>query len=166
MAFWIDYSSPSPHLEPLLYRARFLAWLIALPVAVAAFTPFLLRRRMGVAGAIRLSVLALVIYYPCDGFLTAMAEQEAIDYHQANPDPSDDMGPHYLYGSFSPGAGGSSRGKLDAGSKALEAFQRAAVFSPFWLFVAWVAGRISFLQSPRKQTAKQGSEGKPDTVAS
>jgi hypothetical protein len=114
LAAWINYSNPDFALRPLLYLARLVAWMSALGISTLVFLRAIVQRRLKRGGSTLLAAFAIMIFYPCDGYLTAHAEERVIQGKRANRALSDDMGPNYLYGSFSPGTGGSSRGEADA----------------------------------------------------
>ena len=153
LAASISCSNPDFALRPLLYLARLSSWAFALTVATLPFLPALLRNRLGVRGATLLAALAIVIFYPCDGFLKAHAEERVIRYKTTHRNPHDDMGPHYLYGSFSPGTGGSSRGAWDAAESAWHGLQGCSVFALIWFpFVLFIARFVFSHPAPAGNT--------------
>ncbi len=147
LAGWINYSNPNDALCPLLYLARLVAWIVALSISTTIFLRPILQRRLRTRGATLFAVLSIMVFYPCDGFLTAHAEERVIRYKEAHRDPSDDMGPVYLYGSFSPGAGGSSRGAMDAIDYTWRGFTNGLVCGLIWLPVVVVVARFVYRHS-------------------
>lgn len=147
LGFSINYSNPDFALRPLLYFARLAAWVIALGASTIVFLRAILQRSLKTRGAVFFAGLAIMIFYPCDGFLRAYAEERVIRHKIQHRDPHDDMGPYYIYGSFSPGTGGSSRGAWDAAKYAWEGFCGALCFSVFWVPFVYFAARLAFRNS-------------------
>ena len=147
LAAWINYSNPDFALRPLLYLVRVAAWLIALGISTLVFLRATTQRRLRRSGSTLLAVVAIMIFYPVDGFLTAHAEERVIQNKRANRDPHDDMGPNYLYGSFSPGTGGSSRGVMDAAEMAWNGFTNGLFMSIVWAPVVLIASTLAYRTS-------------------
>lgn len=147
LAAWIYYSNPDFALRPLLYLVRLSAWLLALSLSTLVFLRAIRQRRLRRGGSTLLAVVAIMVFYPVDGFLTAHAEERVIQDKRANRNPHDDMGPHYLYGSFSPGTGGSSRGSMDAAEMAWNGFTNGLFMSIVWAPVLLIASRLAYRTS-------------------
>lgn len=152
LAAWINYSSPDFALRPMLYLVRAVAWLTALGISTLVFLRATKWGPLRRGGSRLLAVFAIMIFYPVDGFLTAHAEERVIQTNRANRDPSDDMGPYYLYGSFSPGTGGSRRGAVDAAEMAWNGFTNGLVMSIVWAPVVLITSALAF----RKVTSLPG----------
>jgi hypothetical protein len=156
LAAWINYSNPDFALRPMLYLVRLAAWMIALGISTLVFLRAIMQRRFRRGGSIFLAVFAIMIFYPSDGFLTAHAEERVIQNKRANRDPHDDMGPNYLYGSFSPGTGGSSRGAADAADMAWNGFTNGLFMSIVWAPVVLITSMLAYRKSaslPENQRA-------------
>ena len=152
LAAWINYSNPDFALRPLLYLVRLAAWMLGLGVSTLVFLRAIIQRRLRRGGSTLLAVVAIMIFYPVDGFLTAHAEERVIQNKRANRNPHDDMGPNYLYGSFSPGAGGSSRGAMDDAEMAWNGFTNGLFMSIVWAPLILVASSLAY----RTPTSSQG----------
>ena len=144
---WINYSNPDLALRPLLYQARIAAWIVALSISTLVFLRAILQRRLQRRGATWFAAISIMLFYPCDAFLTAHAEERVIRQKTANRDPHDDMGPSYLYGSFSPGAGGTSGGASDAKHKALGGFTNGLIIGVIWLPLILLVSRLVYRHS-------------------
>ena len=147
LAAWINYSNPDFALRPLLYLVRLAAWMVGLGISTLVFLRAILQRRLRRGGSMLLAVVAIMIFYPVDGFLTAHAEERVIQNKSANRNPHDDMGPNYLYGSFSPGAGGSSRGAVDDAEMAWSGLMNGLVMSIVWAPVVLVVSTLAYRSS-------------------
>jgi hypothetical protein len=152
LAAWINYSNPDFALRPLLYLVRLAAWMLGLGISTLVFLRAIMQRRLRRGGSTVLAVVAIMIFYPVDGFLAAHAEERVIQNKRANRNPHDDMGPNYLYGSFSPGAGGSSRGAMDDAEMAWSGFMNGLVMSIVWAPVVLVVSTLAY----RSSTASPG----------
>jgi hypothetical protein len=169
LAAWINYSNPDFALRPLLYLVRLAAWLIALGVSTLVFLRAIIQRRLRRGGSTLLAVFAIMVFYPCDGFLTAHAEERVIQHKRANRDPHDDMGPNYLYGSFSPGTGGSRRGEIDAADMAWKGYTNGLFMSIVWVPVVLIASMLAYRKSralPGIRESQQGDTVQPATPRS
>lgn len=144
LAAFVSYASPNSELRLLLYLSRLAAWVVALAVSTTLFLVALRRRRLGVHGAVFFAAVTIMMFYPCDGYFKAHAEERIIRHKSAHRDPSDDMGPAYIYGSFSPGAGGSSRGAMDAAEYAWRSFCWGAAFSLLWFPFVYAVSLIAY----------------------
>jgi hypothetical protein len=147
LAAWINYSNPDFALRPLLYLVRMVAWLIALSFSTLVFLRAIRQRRLRRGGSALLAVFAIMVFYPCDGFLTAHAEERIIQHKRANRDPHDDMGPNYLYGSLSPGTGGTRRGASDANRMAWSGFTNGLFMGIIWVPLILIVSHLAYRKS-------------------
>lgn len=141
LALWNEFSGAAHDLRPWLYLVRLASWLAALLVASMLFGPALVRRRLHSWGVILFSTVAVLIYFPCLGFLTAHAEEHVIQQRRATREPSD-MGYNYMYGEFS--GSGYTRGSLDAIPGIYAGFQNALACSFIWFPIIFFGARRLF----------------------
>lgn len=138
LAVWNEFSGAARDLRSWLYLVRLLSWLAALLVASLLFAPALLRRRLHFGGAVLFATVAVLIYFPCLGFLTAYAEEHVIQQRRVAREPSD-LGYTYMYAEFS--GSGYSRGALDAVPGIYTGFRNALAGSFIWFPIIFFASR-------------------------
>ena len=139
LAVWNEFSGAAPDLRPWLYLVRVASWLIALTITALLFAAPLLRRRLRFGGAVLLAAIAITIYYPCVGYLTAQAEEHVIQQRRASGREPGDMGFAYMYGEFS--GSGYSRGAFDAMRGISTGLQSAFATAFIWFPIVFFASR-------------------------
>lgn len=152
LACWIEFTGASSDLRPLLYQARLISWVIAFLIAILLFFPLIWRNRIKCGGAILFGVAVILIQYACMGFLTAHAEERVIQQRIAHRDPSDDMGPNYMYGEFS--GAGYSRGTLDTARKTWGSVTWGLASCFLWLPIIIVGAHFLYPKPSRSDDLK------------